>query len=114
MLLLGVDHNSDSTIHIGEDYGGDDRHAGTISPMTPKRVVFTHPAGGKEMDVMITSMMGNVVLEKHEELDRRLRDAGLQAEGLVGDAQCRLVRGSHIIEECVAMMKESGVYKHRL
>jgi aminoglycoside N3'-acetyltransferase len=23
VLLLGVDHSSDSTIHIGEDYGGE-------------------------------------------------------------------------------------------
>ncbi len=113
VLLLGVDHSRDSTIHVGEDYGGDDRHSGGISPLTPKRIVFTHPVEGEEMEVMITSMMGNVVLNRHDELDRRLRDAGLQAEGSVGDAQCRLVKGAHIIEECIAMMKASGEYHHR-
>lgn len=114
VLLLGVDHGSDSTIHVGEDYGGDDRHAGGISPETPKRITFTHPLAGEQMETMITSMMGDVVLERHEELDKRLRDAGLQAEGRVGDAQCKLVRGAHIIKECVVMMKECGKYRHRL
>jgi aminoglycoside 3-N-acetyltransferase len=114
VLLLGVDHSSDSTIHIGEDYGGDDRHAGGISPATPKRIVFTHPVAGDEMEVVVTSMMGNVVLARHEELDSRLREGGRQAEGLVANAQSRLVRGSHIVEECVAMMREAGVYHHRL
>ena len=113
VLLLGVDHSSDSSIHVGEDYGGDDRHAGGISPATPKRIVFTHPTEG-EMEVVVTSMMGNVVLERQEELDAWLRERGHQQEGGVGEAHCRLVKGSHIVDGCLDMMKEAGQYIHRL
>ena len=40
--------------------------------------------------------------------------AGKQAEGRVGGAFCRLVKGMDIVDECVAMMKEGGTFRHRL
>ena len=113
MLLLGVDHQYNSTIHIGEDYGGDNRFAGKVSPEAPKQIELIHPQLGS-MQVLVTSMMGNCVLAQHSRLDQMLRERGVQREGLVGEAACRLVKGSHVVDACVDIMKADGSFVHRL
>ena len=45
MFLLGVNHTSNSAIHIGKVYAGADRH-GMFSPENPKVVVLNHRAWG--------------------------------------------------------------------
>lgn len=57
VLLIGVDHESNSTIHVGEDYGGDDRSQ-KISAEAPKQIELTHPAVGR-LQVLLVSMMGD-------------------------------------------------------
>jgi aminoglycoside 3-N-acetyltransferase len=54
VFLLGVDHQENSAIHIGEDLAGDDRHR-HFSPEDPKRVTVKHPQNG-EIDVVTATV----------------------------------------------------------
>ena len=101
IFLLGVDHKVNSTIHIGEDYAGDDRHT-RMSPENPKRVILNHPERG-EMEVLLTSMMGSTVaFDKMEEV---LRERGRIIDGQIGQAKCQMMKGQDVIDATVDILK---------
>lgn len=116
VLLLGVSHEVNSTVHVGEDYGGADRAAARpeISRARPKQIEFIHPQHGS-MRYLLTSMMGNPspVIAQHARLDALLRARGQQREGHVGMARCRLVRGADVIAAAIDIMRADGLYVHR-
>ena len=89
VFLLGVDHNSNSTIHIGEDYAGNNRQK-AISPENPKVVILNHPENG-EMEVVMTEMMGGTVA--FDRMEDVLRGRGQLVEGKIGEATCQLMTG---------------------
>jgi len=94
ILLLGVNHEVNSIIHIGEDYAGDpDRHK-LWSPQYPKRVILKHPERGEEV-VLLTSMMGRTVA--FERMEGELRKRGQIVDGRLGEADCQLMKGSDVI-----------------
>ena len=93
VFLLGVDHTSNSAIHIGEDYAGADRH-GMFSPENPKVVVLNHPEHG-EMEVTLTEMMGSTVAFKR--MEEVLRGRGRIVDGRIGKANCQLMKGADIL-----------------
>ncbi|MCZ6678816.1 MAG: AAC(3) family N-acetyltransferase [Candidatus Poribacteria bacterium] len=102
ILLLGVDHQTNSTIHLGEAYAGDpDRHS-KWSPGNPKQVILNHPDHG-EMEVLITSMMGSTVA--FERMENALRERDQIIDGRIGNATCQLMRGQHVIDAAVDILR---------
>lgn len=93
VFLLGVDHTSNSAIHIGEDYAGADRH-GMFSPENPKVVVLNHPEHG-EMKITLTEMMGSTVAFKR--MEEVLRGRRQIVDGTIGKAECQLMKGEDIL-----------------
>ncbi len=102
VFLLGVDHTSNSAIHIGEDYAGADR-LGMISPEKPKVVILNHPEDG-EMEVTLTEMMGSTVaFERMEE--EVLRAHGQIVDGTIGEANCQLMKGEELLAATVEILE---------
>ncbi len=102
VLLLGVDHQVNSTIHIGEDYAGDpDRHA-RFSPQNPKAVILNHPERG-EMEVLLTSMMGSTVAFK--KMEEELRRRGQIVDGRIGAARCQLMKGQDVVDATMDILQ---------
>ena len=98
VFLLGVDHIVNSTIHIGEDYGGDNRQRGSFTPENPKIVVLNHPERG-EVEIALTEMMGSTVA--FELMEDELRSRGQLSAGHIGPAPCQLMRGQHVIDAAI-------------
>ena len=101
IFLLGVDQKSNSSIHIGEDYAGDDRHK-AISPENPKIVILKHPERG-EQKVTLTEMMGGTVA--FDRMDEVLRVRGQIVDGTIGKAICQLMKGEDIIAAKLDILK---------
>jgi aminoglycoside 3-N-acetyltransferase len=102
VLLLGVDHKANSSIHVGEDYAGDDRHK-AISPENPKVVAFNHPERGEE-EVTLTEMMGSTVA--FDRMEEVLRKRGQLVEGKIGAAPCQLMKGEDIITATLDILEQ--------
>ena len=102
VFLLGVSHQVNSTIHVGEDYAGDpDRHK-RWSPENPKQVILNHPERG-EMVVLITSMMGSTVAFKR--MEEVLRERGRIVDGRIGAAPCQVMKGQDVIDATVDILR---------
>ena len=102
ILLLGVGHNVNSIIHVGEDYAGDpDRHK-RWSAENPKRVILNDPDSG-EREILITSMMGSTVA--FDLMEDELRSRGQIVDGHIGDAACQVMLGSDVIEATKRILK---------
>ena len=102
VFLLGVDHQVNSTIHVGEDYAGDPDRLKQWNPENPKRVILNHPEHG-EIEVLIRSMMGSTVaFAKMEEV---LRTRGQIIDGHIGKAKCQLMQGQDIIDATVDILE---------
>ena len=103
VFLLGVGHEANSTIHVGEDYAGDYRHK-HISPDRPKRIVLNHPENG-EVEVVLTDMMGHTVA--FDRMDELLKRKGLVTDGRIGEAKCQVMKGMDVIEATVEIIANS-------
>ncbi|HCL30318.1 MAG TPA: hypothetical protein DIC52_18040 [Candidatus Latescibacteria bacterium] len=101
VLLLGVDQGANSSIHIGEDYAGDDRQK-SISPGNPKVVVLNHPERGEE-EVTLTEMMGHTIA--FDRMDGAVRSRGQVVEGKIGEATCQLMKGEDIIAATLDILR---------
>ena len=101
VFLLGVDHRANSSIHIGEDYAGDDRQV-SISPDHPKVVVLNHPQRGEE-EVTLTEMMGSTIA--FDRMEEVLRSRDQVVEGKIGEATCQLMKGEDIIAATVDILR---------
>ena len=55
----------------------------------------------------------SAVIAQHARLDAWLSAQGVQREGYVGAARCRLVKAAHVIESTVELMRVDGTYAHR-
>ena len=103
VFLLGVGHEANSAIHIGEDYAGDNRHK-SISPDRPKRVILKHPDEG-EIEVVLTDMMGHTVA--FDRMDKALRSRGLVTDGMIGRARCQIMKGEDVIATTLDILSNS-------
>ncbi len=101
VFLLGVGHEANSAIHIGEDYAGDDRRR-KISPENPKVVILNHPERG-EMEVTLTEMMGHTVA--FDRMDEVLRSGGQVVDGEIGQARCHLMKGEDVLGATLKILK---------
>jgi aminoglycoside N3'-acetyltransferase len=90
VLLLGVNHDADTTIHLAELVGG-----------VPYRITKTLMVLENGAPTRVEYGENDHCCARFALVDDWLRVAGLQAEGVVGHAPARLAR-SRAIVECVA------------
>ncbi len=95
-----MSHSSNSSIHIGEDYAGADRH-GRFSPEKPEVVVLNHPEHG-EMEITLTEMMGHTVA--FDRIEEVLRGRGQIVDGTIGEAKCQMMKGEELLAATVEIL----------
>ena len=87
VLLLGVDHDADTTVHLAELVGGAPyrlrKHCTVPSPDGPRRVEYGE---------------NDHCCARFRLVDGWLKEAGLQREGRVGYGPARLVRSRHVVD----------------
>ena len=94
VLLLGVGHDSNTTIHLAEVLGGAPYRA-------PKHV--THLVDGRP--VRIEYGENDHCCQRFTFADEWLREGGLQREGPVGHGQARLVRSRDVVNVVVERVR---------
>lgn len=96
VLLLGVDHGSNTTIHLGESMAGvryrRDKYLTILKDGQPTRFEY------REID----HCCRNFVL-----VDGWLDERGLQRRGKVGNAEARLIRSQDIVEVVTERLKQN-------
>ena len=95
ILLLGVNHEANSIIHVGEDYASDPGREKFCSPKNPKRVTLKHPDLG-DVEILLTSMMGRTLA--FDLMVNLLRNTKKIIDGKLGKADCQLMNGLDVIE----------------
>ena len=101
VLLLGVDHRVNSTVHIGEAYAGSIARRvrfNTISPARPRVIM----PDGTELVVTIVSMPG--CSEGFGAVEEPMRAEGQIIDGQIGAARCQLMKGQDVIDTTVQML----------
>lgn len=98
ILLLGVGHDSNTTIHLAEVLGGAPYRA-------PKHV--THPVDGRP--VRIEYGENDHCCQRFTLADSWLRERGLQREGAVGHGHARLMRSRDVIDVVVEQVRHDPV-----
>jgi aminoglycoside 3-N-acetyltransferase len=101
VLLLGVTHTTNTTIHVGETYSDFPGHTIGYSPISPKSVAVITP-GRHKVHVTLTAAPG--CSQRFGAIDAVVRERGQIVDGRVGDARCLLMRGQHIIDAAMDMM----------
>jgi len=102
VFLLGVGHEANSGIHVGEDYAGDPDRYKHWSTEHPKRVILNHPEKG-EIEILITSMMGSTAA--FEKMEEELRARGLIVDGMIGMAQCQLMKAQAVVDATIDILR---------
>jgi len=105
VLLLGVDHRVNSTVHIGEAYAGSVARLvryNALNPARPKVIA----SNGQTLTVSITSMPG--CSAGFGAVERAMRAANRIRYGLIGEARCQLMRGQDIIDQTIALLKDDS------
>ena len=99
VLLLGVDHSSNTTIHLGEAVAGVPyglrKWATVLREGRPRRVVF------READHCC---------RRFAFVEDWLTDRGLQREGTVGHARARLVRARDVVAVVTAHLRQDRTF----
>ncbi|MCD4698955.1 MAG: AAC(3) family N-acetyltransferase [Phycisphaerae bacterium] len=100
ILMIGVANNSNTTIHVGEEYAGAMKvlpffKVPSIEVRLPDGSIITHP--------LDTSPSCSVAFGA---IDYPLRRKGWLADGRVGGANLLLMRGSDVIETVCEMIKD--------
>lgn len=86
VLLLGVDHGSNTTLHLAELLAG-------VPYRVPKRITVLRDGAS----VPVAYGENDHCCERFALTDGWLRDEGLQAEGPVGNAHARLMRARDVV-----------------
>jgi aminoglycoside 3-N-acetyltransferase len=96
VLLLGVDHTSNTTIHLGENQAGvryrRDKHVTVLKDGMASRLEY------REIDHCC---------QNFSFLDDWLDEKGLQKHGKVGNAEARLIRSYEIVDVVTRYQKEN-------
>ena len=87
VLLLGVGHDADTTLHLAELLGG-------VPYRVPKHVTVAAPGGRR---VRVDYGENDHCCARFALADEWLRARGLQREGRVGNADARLVRAQDVV-----------------
>ncbi|MGH7467773.1 MAG: AAC(3) family N-acetyltransferase [Longimicrobiales bacterium] len=95
VLLLGVDHRANTTLHLAEVFAG-------VPYGVPKNITVSR-AG---RPILITYAENDHCCERFALADHWLRERGLQSEGLVGHAHARLARARHIVDVALPRLRQ--------
>ena len=102
VLLLGVGHDADTTIHLAEVFGG-------APYRVPKHI--THLVDGRP--VRIEYGENDHCCQRFTLADGWLRERGLQREGPAGHGQARLVRARDVVDVVVEqLLRDPVVFLH--
>jgi aminoglycoside N3'-acetyltransferase len=103
VLLLGVNHDADTTMHLAEILAG-------VPYGIPKHCIAVEHG----RPVRVEYCENDHCCQRFRLADSWLRDAGVQAEGEVGHAHARLVRSRDIVEAVVPRLRrEPLLFLHR-
>ena len=102
VLLLGVGHSTNSTVHVGEAYAGAPSRWVVVNPRRPAEATVSTLEDGR-FQVAMTSMPG--CSEGFGAVEAPMRAAGCIAYGAVGDAACQLMRGADVVDHTVRLLK---------
>lgn len=95
VLLLGVDHDANTTIHLAEVLGGVPyripKHCTVLQDGVPTRIDYGE---------------NDHCCQRFRLVDGWLRSEGVQAEGPVGHAHARLVRSRDVVDVVLARLAE--------
>ena len=94
VLLLGVNHDADTTIHLAELIAG----VPYGLPHSCMAMVDGHPT-------RIEYLENDHCCERFKLVDGWLREAGVQSEGRVGNAMARLIRSRDIVQAVVPRLE---------
>jgi aminoglycoside N3'-acetyltransferase len=94
VLLLGVGHDADTTIHLAEILAG-------VPYGVPKHCIAVEDG----RPVRIEYRENDHCCQRFRLADNWLRDAGAQAEGNVGHAHARLVRSRDVVDTVVPRLR---------
>jgi aminoglycoside 3-N-acetyltransferase len=94
VLLLGVGHDADTTLHVAELLAG-----------VPYRVLYHVTVLRDGRPVRIDYGENDHCCQRFALADEWLRPLGRQAEGRVGHAHARLIRSRHIVEAAVERLE---------
>ncbi len=94
VLLLGVNHDADTTLHLAEVLAG-------VPYRLPKYITVLRDG----RPVRVDYGENDHCCERFALADEWLRERGLQTEGRVGHAQARLARARHIVEVALEQLR---------
>ncbi|MGI5862765.1 MAG: AAC(3) family N-acetyltransferase [Myxococcales bacterium] len=97
VLLLGVGHDADTTLHLAELFGG-------VPYRVPKHITVLRDGRPVRIDYGENDHCG----ARFALLDEWLRERGLQAEGKVGHAHARLARSRDIVRVALEHLALGG------
>jgi len=100
VLLLGVDHTTNSAIHIGEAYA--DVPYLNLPYAFPQAVVIDNK--GKKTVVKLFKQPG--CSHGFGKLEKHLRDRKLIKDGIIGNAQVQLIKTQDVIDTVVQILKD--------
>ncbi|MHB9027032.1 MAG: AAC(3) family N-acetyltransferase [Armatimonadota bacterium] len=103
VLLLGVDHRSSTTVHVGETYARAPYLAAPRIPSAPVQATVKLPTG-EEVVVTHTEMNGCSAAFNAVELPLRRRNAIRDTR--LGNAHCQLMRGQDVIDATVELLAQ--------
>ena len=101
VLLLGVGHVSNSTVHVGESHARAPYLGVPFSPDRPNQFTIIAPTG--ELAVSMTEFPG--CSKAFGVAEKVLRDRGQIRDAIVGEALTQLVLGAAVIEATVAILQ---------
>ena len=103
ILLLGVKHDSDSTMHVGEAYAPAPYRGVRFDPTWPLQAKVRTPSG----DLVELSLEDEPGCSTgFGVIEAPLRDKGLIQDFKIGHAKCQLIRGMDVIATTVEILKQ--------
>ena len=101
VLLIGVGHVANSTIHVGEAHAGVPYLDVPFRPDSPRSATVATPEG--EQEVPLRQPPG--CSRAFGAVEKALRDRGAVRDGLVGRALTQVVRGRAVIDATVDLLR---------
>lgn len=103
VLLLGVKHDSNSTMHVGEAYAQATYRGVRFDPSWPRTAKVRTPSG----DLVELSLEDEPGCSTgYGVIETPLRERGLIRDFKIGQAKCQLIKGLDVIETTVAILRD--------
>lgn len=100
VLLIGVGHNANSTIHVGEVHAAVPYLDVPFFANSPTELTVVTPHG----DLVVPIIYPSGCSKAFGAVERPLRQRGAIRDGILGDALMQLMRGRAVVETVVEML----------